>query len=98
MTCQCHYYSRKGGCKGKKIRLGEVEPNGCSFRKVPMFGLQQNKQTAELEREPNCSIVSQLAVTQSSTISIQPVGVDLPVWKASTYTWRGYLGSVLQLN
>jgi hypothetical protein len=25
-----------------------------------MFGLQQNKQTAELEREPNCFIVSQL--------------------------------------
>jgi hypothetical protein len=62
MTNPRHYYSRKGGGEGKKIRLGKVEPNRCSFRKVPMFGLQQNKQTAELEREPNCSTVSQLAV------------------------------------
>jgi hypothetical protein len=27
-----------------------------------MFGHQQNKQMAELEREPSCSIISQLAV------------------------------------
>jgi hypothetical protein len=62
MTSLHHYYLRKGGGEGKKIRLGKVEPNRCSFRKVPMFSLQQNKQTAELEREPNCSIILQLAV------------------------------------
>jgi hypothetical protein len=28
-----------------------------------MFGHQQNKQMAELEQEPSCSIISQLAVS-----------------------------------
>jgi hypothetical protein len=46
MTSPPHYYSRIEGGEGKEIRLGQVEPNRCSFRKVPMFGLQQNKQTA----------------------------------------------------
>jgi hypothetical protein len=70
MTSPPHYYSRKGGGEGKEIRLGQVEPNRCSFRKVPMFGLQQNKQTAELERESNCSIVSQLAGSQARDFNV----------------------------
>jgi hypothetical protein len=65
MTSPCHCYLRKGGGEGKEIRLGKVEPNRCSFRKVLIFGLQQNKQTTELEWEPNCSIVLQLAVFPS---------------------------------
>jgi hypothetical protein len=74
MTSPRHYYSRKWGGEGKKIRLRKVEPNRCSFRKVPMFGLQQNKQTAELEREPNCSIVSQLAV---EILRVRPMHVSI---------------------
>jgi len=44
---------------------------------VPVFGHQQNKQTAELEREPSCSIVSQLAVIIAPSLLPQKIRVDL---------------------
>jgi hypothetical protein len=75
MTSPHHYYLRKGGGEGKKIRLREVEPNRCSFRKVPVFALQQNKQMAELEQEPNCSIISQLAGSKNRIDHVRSVTV-----------------------
>ena len=44
-----------------------------------MFGHQQNKQIAKLEREPSCSIVSQFAVLGDCTGSGRPICIGAPL-------------------